>query len=25
MPCDGAWASDKVEVFQRWAGSGMLP
>jgi CDGSH-type Zn-finger protein/truncated hemoglobin YjbI len=25
MPCDGAWASDKVDVFKRWADSGMLP
>jgi truncated hemoglobin YjbI len=23
MPCDGAWASDKIEVFRRWAESGM--
>jgi hypothetical protein len=23
MPCDGAWPSDKVEIFQRWADSGM--
>jgi CDGSH-type Zn-finger protein/truncated hemoglobin YjbI len=23
MPCDGAWASGKIEVFRRWAESGM--
>ena len=25
MPCDGAWPADKVELFQRWAESGMMP
>ncbi|HEX9527813.1 MAG TPA: hypothetical protein VF951_09965 [Streptosporangiaceae bacterium] len=25
MPCDGAWADDKVALFQRWAESGMRP
>jgi CDGSH-type Zn-finger protein/truncated hemoglobin YjbI len=25
MPCDGAWAAGQIEVFARWAGSGMLP
>jgi CDGSH-type Zn-finger protein/truncated hemoglobin YjbI len=25
MPCDGAWPAERVEVFERWAGSGMLP
>jgi hypothetical protein len=25
MPCDGAWSADRIEVFARWAGSGMLP
>jgi hypothetical protein len=25
MPCDGAWPEDKVEVFQRWAGTGLQP
>ncbi len=25
MPCDGAWSGDKVEAFQRWTDSGMLP
>jgi CDGSH-type Zn-finger protein/truncated hemoglobin YjbI len=25
MPCDGAWPEAKVEVFQRWAGTGLLP
>jgi CDGSH-type Zn-finger protein/truncated hemoglobin YjbI len=25
MPCDGAWASDKVAVFQRWVESGTRP
>jgi len=25
MPCDGAWPTDKVDLFQRWAGSGMQP
>jgi hypothetical protein len=23
MPCDGAWAEDKIQVFRRWAESGM--
>jgi CDGSH-type Zn-finger protein/truncated hemoglobin YjbI len=23
MPCDGAWASEKVETFRRWTTSGM--
>jgi CDGSH-type Zn-finger protein/truncated hemoglobin YjbI len=23
MPCDGAWPAEKVEVFERWATSGM--
>ena len=23
MPCDGAWPSEKVEVFRRWTDSGM--
>ncbi len=23
MPCDGAWPADRVEVFRRWAQSGM--
>lgn len=23
MPCDGAWPSAKVEIFQRWTDSGM--
>ena len=22
MPCDGAWPSDKVDVFRRWVGAG---
>ena len=25
MPCDGAWPSDRVEVFQRWTESGFQP
>jgi hypothetical protein len=25
MPCDGAWADDKIGLFQRWAESGMQP
>ena len=25
MPCDGAWPADKVELFQRWAESGLMP
>ena len=25
MPCDGAWSSEKVNVFQRWIDSGMAP
>jgi CDGSH-type Zn-finger protein len=25
MPCDGAWPAEQVEVFQRWADSGMQP
>jgi CDGSH-type Zn-finger protein/truncated hemoglobin YjbI len=25
MPCDGAWADDKVMLFQRWAESDMRP
>jgi hypothetical protein len=25
MPCDGAWPSQKVDVFQRWIDSGMSP
>lgn len=24
MPCDGAWPSDRVEVFRRWIDSGMV-
>jgi hypothetical protein len=23
MPCDGAWAEEKVAVFRRWVESGM--
>lgn len=23
MPCDGAWPSERVEVFQRWVEEGM--
>lgn len=23
MPCDGAWPSEKIEVFRRWIESGM--
>lgn len=23
MPCDGAWAPEKIAVFQRWVESGM--
>jgi CDGSH-type Zn-finger protein/truncated hemoglobin YjbI len=25
MPCDGAWPTAKVEVFQRWTDTGMQP
>jgi CDGSH-type Zn-finger protein/truncated hemoglobin YjbI len=25
MPCDGAWPAEKIEVFQRWTGSGFQP
>jgi CDGSH-type Zn-finger protein/truncated hemoglobin YjbI len=25
MPCDGAWPAAKIEVFQRWAGTGCQP
>jgi hypothetical protein len=25
MPCDGAWPSEQVQVFQRWVDSGMAP
>jgi CDGSH-type Zn-finger protein/truncated hemoglobin YjbI len=25
MPCDGAWSAQKIEVFKRWAGTGMRP
>jgi hypothetical protein len=25
MPCDGAWASDKVDTFQRWVAGGKAP
>jgi hypothetical protein len=25
MPCDGAWSSDRVAVFQRWIAEGSLP
>jgi truncated hemoglobin YjbI len=25
MPCDGAWPEAKIEVFQRWASTGLRP
>jgi CDGSH-type Zn-finger protein/truncated hemoglobin YjbI len=25
MPCDGAWSAARIEVFQRWADTGLLP
>ena len=25
MPCDGAWPEVKIELFQRWAGTGLQP
>jgi len=25
MPCDGAWPSERVQVFQRWVDSDMAP
>jgi hypothetical protein len=25
MPCDGAWAPDKVGTFRRWVSTGMAP
>jgi hypothetical protein len=25
MPCDGAWPSDRVAVFQRWIAEGLQP
>ena len=25
MPCDGAWASDRVDLFKRWMDGGMQP
>ena len=23
MPCDGEWSSDEIELFDRWASTGM--
>ena len=23
MPCDGGWSSDEIELFSRWAATGM--
>ena len=25
MPCDGAWPSTSVDVFERWVGEGKSP
>jgi hypothetical protein len=25
MPCDGAWPSERVQVFQRWVDTGTAP
>jgi hypothetical protein len=25
MPCDGAWSSEQIDVFQRWADAGKQP
>ncbi len=25
MPCDGAWAPERIEVFERWVRGGKLP
>jgi hypothetical protein len=25
MPCDGAWSSDRIAVFQRWIAEGSQP
>ncbi len=25
MPCDGAWAADKVDTFRRWVETGKKP
>ena len=25
MPCDGAWPSDRVELFRQWSEDGQLP
>lgn len=25
MPCDGAWPTERIEVFQRWVTTGMAP
>jgi len=25
MPCDGAWPEERIEVFRRWAQTGMQP
>ena len=25
MPCDGAWPSDRVELFRQWSESGKQP
>jgi hypothetical protein len=25
MPCDGAWAPDKVDIFRRWVATGKKP
>jgi hypothetical protein len=25
MPCDGAWSAARIEVFQRWADTGLRP
>jgi hypothetical protein len=25
MPCDGAWPSDRIDLFQRWMDLGKLP
>ena len=25
MPCDGAWPEAKIELFQRWASTGLQP
>jgi hypothetical protein len=25
MPCDGSWPAERVELFERWVGTGKAP